>query len=244
MEKKSDGLNKILEIKDLHTFYGRSHVIQGLSLYVEKGKAVSILGRNGVGKTTTLRSIMGLTPPQSGHIGIDGEDTTGWPPHKVAKKGIAYVPAERHIFPGLSVEENLKLAAHPAIEGEAWTIEKAYDKFPVLRVRNKQDGATLSGGEQQMLAIARALMSNPRIMLLDEPSQGLAPLLVKEAIRPILLFCIQYGLTLLFVEQNYRMALQVAPRHYLMGTKGKISQTATSEELMANGEIIKKHLAV
>ena len=244
MEKKSDGLNKILDIEDLHTYYGRSYVIQGLSLYLEEGEAVSILGRNGAGKTTTLRSIMGLTPPQSGYIGINGEDTTGWPPHKVAKKGVAYVPAERHIFPGLSVEENLKLAARPAIEGEAWTIEKLYDKFPILGNRNKQDGATLSGGEQQMLTIARALMSNPRIMLLDEPSQGLSPLLVKMVIEIVLNFCVEHGLTILLVEQNYRMALEVVRRNYLMGTKGKISQIATTEELLADAEIIKKHLSV
>ena len=235
---------KILEIEEIHTYYGRSHIIQGLSMHIDTLEAVSILGRNGVGKTTTLRSILGLTPPRRGKVKINGEDTTRWPPHRVIRKGIGYVPAERHIFPGLSVEENLKLAAKPAEDENAWTIAKVYDHFPVLKARFKQDGSTLSGGEQQMLAIGRALMGNPLIMLLDEPSQGLAPLLVYEVIQPILLLCIESGLTLLIVEQNYRMALKVASRHYLMGTKGKIGQTATSEELIADSEIINKHLTV
>lgn len=235
---------KILQIEDLHTYYGRSHIIQGLSMDVNRLEAVSILGRNGVGKTTTLRSILGLTPPRKGRIRINGEDTTRWPPHRVVRKGIGYVPAERHIFPGVSVEENLKLAAKPSGEEEAWSMEKVYSHFPVLKTRNRQDGSTLSGGEQQMLAIGRALMGNPAIMLLDEPSQGLAPLLVYEVIQPILLFCLQSGLTLLLVEQNYRMALKVASRHYLMGIKGKVAQTATSDQLMADQDIIKQHLAV
>jgi len=236
--------DKILEIEDLHAYYGRSHIIQGLSMDVERLEAVSILGKNGVGKTTTLRSIMGLTPPRRGTIRINGEDTTRLPTHKVVRKGIGYVPAERHIFPGVSVEENLILAAKSSAAADAWNMEKVYTHFPVLRARNRQDGSTLSGGEQQMLAIGRALMGNPIIMLLDEPSQGLAPLLVFEVIQPILLFCIESGLTILLVEQNYRMALKVASRHYLMGTKGKVGQIATSEELTADSEIIKKHLAV
>ncbi|MFP4085211.1 MAG: ABC transporter ATP-binding protein [Desulfobacteraceae bacterium] len=235
---------KILQIEDLHTYYGRSHIIQGLSMDVNRLEAVSILGRNGVGKTTTLRSILGLTPPRKGRIRINGEDTTRWPPHRVVRKGIGYVPAERHIFPGVSVEENLKLAANPSGEAEAWSMEKVYSHFPVLKTRHRQDGSTLSGGEQQMLAIGRALMGNPVIMLLDEPSQGLAPLLVYEVIQPILLFCLESGLTLLLVEQNYRMALKVASRHYLMGIKGKVAQTATSDQLMADQDIIKQHLAV
>jgi branched-chain amino acid transport system ATP-binding protein len=235
---------KILEIEDLQTYYGRSHIIQGLTMHIHQNEAVSILGRNGAGKTTTLRSIMGLTPPRSGRIRIRGETVSGLPTHRIVKKGVAYVPAERHIFPGLSVEENLRLAAKTVPDEGQWTLEKVYSHFPVLGVRCKQDGSTLSGGEQQMLAIGRALMSNPLIMLLDEPSQGLAPLLVYEVIQPILIVCLQSGLTLLLVEQNYRMALKVAARHYLMGTKGKISQVATSEELLADGDIIKKHLSV
>ncbi len=240
-DQKSD---KILEIENLQTYYGRSHIIQGLSMHINRLEAVSILGRNGVGKTTTLRSIMGLTPARSGRIVIDGRETTRWPPHRVVRRGIGYVPAERHIFPGLSVEENLKLAEKPAQQDDKWDIEKIYTHFPVLKVRGKQDGSTLSGGEQQMLAIGRALMGNPILVLLDEPSQGLAPLLVYEVIQPILMVCVEEGLTLLLVEQNYRMALKVASRHYLMGIKGMISGTATSEELLADGDIIKQHLSV
>lgn len=236
--------DKILEIEDLQTYYGRSHIIQGLTMHINRHEAVSILGRNGVGKTTTLRSILGLTPAKGGRIRIDGQDTTRWPPHRVIRRGIGYVPAERHIFPGLSVLENLRLAEKPNVEGDVWNIEKVYTHFPVLKVRGKQDGSTLSGGEQQMLAIGRALMGNPLIVLLDEPSQGLAPLLVYEVIQPILLVCVEEGLTLLLVEQNYRMALKVASRNYLMGIKGKVSRSASSEELMADGEIIKQHLAV
>ena len=240
MEKR----NKILNIEGIQTYYGVSHIIQGLSMYVEKQEAVSILGRNGVGKTTTLRSIMGLTQPKAGSIYIDGADTTKWQPHKISQLGVAYVPAERHIFPGLSVEENLKLAAKPGTGDDAWTFEKVCDHFPVLADRTKQDGSTLSGGEQQMLAIGRALISNPNIIIMDEPSQGLSPLLVKMITDVVLKFCVQSGITLLIVEQNYRMALKVASRHYLMGTKGEIAKIASTEELVNNPEIIESHLSV
>ena len=236
--------NKILNIEEIHTYYGESHVIQGLSLHVDGGEAVSILGRNGVGKTTTLRSVMGLTPPRSGSISIDGTDTTKLPAHRVSKLGVAYVPAERHIFPGLNVEENLKLAARPANGDKSWTMEKVYDQFPVLSDRIKQDGATLSGGEQQMLAIGRALVSNPKIIILDEPSQGLSPLLVDAVTECVKNFCVNSGITLLVVEQNYRMALKVAGRHYLMGTKGQIAGVATTAELLENPQIIQDHLSV
>ena len=175
---------RILDISDLQTYYGRSHIIQGLSMHIREHEAVSILGRNGAGKTTTLRSIMGLTPPKSGKIMIDGENTAKWPPHKVFKKRVSYVPAERHIFPGLSVEENLKLSATPAKENSDWTMEKIYEHFPILRSRQKQDGSTLSGGEQQMLAIGRALMGNPILMLLDEPSRVWRRSLLRELSNP------------------------------------------------------------
>jgi branched-chain amino acid transport system ATP-binding protein len=240
LEKKTE---KIIELEEVHTYYGESHIIQGLSLFVEKGEAVSILGRNGVGKTTTLRSIIGLTPPRSGNIWIEGEEVVGWPPHRISAKGIAYVPSERHIFPGLTVEENLKLAERP-IGGRGWSLERVYEYFPILKDRRKQDGSTLSGGEQQMLAIGRGLMGNPRIMLLDEPSQGLSPILV-NAVRDIIKnLLVEHRLTLLLVEQNFRLTLKLATRHYLMGIKGRVERMATTEELMGNEEIIKKHLAV
>jgi len=241
LEEKNE---RVIEVEDIHTYYGESYVLQGLSLFVGKGEVVSILGRNGVGKTTTLRSIIGLTPPRSGHIRIEGEEITHWPPHKIANKGIAYVPAERHIFPGLNVEENLKLAEKPVAEGEGWNMERVYNCFPVLKWRRRQDGATLSGGEQQMLAIGRGLMGNPRIMLLDEPSQGLSPILVNTVTQIVKNLLDEHGLTLLLVEQNYRVTLKLAHRHYLMGIKGKIERVATTQELLANEDIIKKHLAV
>ncbi|NNF99904.1 MAG: ABC transporter ATP-binding protein [Desulfobacteraceae bacterium] len=234
----------MLNVEEIHTFYGESHIIQGLSLFVAENEAVSILGRNGVGKTTTLRSIMGLTPPRSGKITIDGEDTTKLPAHAVSMMGVAYVPAERHIFPGLHVEENLKLAARPGDGDNPWTLERIYDQFPILADRTKQDGSTLSGGEQQMLAIGRALISNPKIIILDEPSQGLSPLLVDAVTECVQNFCVKSGITLMVVEQNYRMALKVASRHYLMGTKGKIAGVATTQELNDNPQIIHDHLSV
>lgn len=234
---------KVLELIDIHTFIGRSHVIQGLSMHINSHETVSILGRNGVGKTTTVRSILALTPPRSGQIKIDGDVTTSWPTHKIIRKGVSYVPAERNIFPGLNVEENLKLGARPTNK-DGWTLEKVYTHFPVLKARRKQDGVTLSGGEQQMVALGRALMLNPIIMVLDEPSQGLAPLLIKTVIEPILVVFAEVGLTVLIVEQNYRMVLNIASRHYLMGMKGRISRVATSSELIANPEIIKKHISI
>lgn len=240
MGKKS----KILDIENIQTYYGVSHIIQGLSLFVEEKEAVSILGRNGVGKTTTLRSIIGLTPPRSGKIVIDGKETTRWPPHKISQMGVAYVPAERHIFPGLTVEENLRMAARPGSDENAWTIERIYDHFPILAERTAQNGATLSGGEQQMLAIGRALVSNPKIIIMDEPSQGLSPLLVQMITDVVLNFCVQSGITLLIVEQNYRMALKVADRHYLMDTRGEIISIASTRDLEDNPEIIQSHLAV
>jgi branched-chain amino acid transport system ATP-binding protein len=239
LEKK----NSILELEDIHTFYGRSHVIQGLTLYVKEQEAVSIIGRNGVGKTTTLRSIMGLTPPGRGKIRIQGNETTKWPPHKISQTGVAYVPAERDIFPGLNVEDNLLLAERQAKGEHSWTLNALYEQFPLLKERAKQDGSTLSGGEQQLLAIARALMSNPRIMIIDEPSQGLSPFMVKK-IAEVILYCVGCGITLLIVEQNYRLALEIASRHYLMDNKGKINRISSSEELSNNPEIIEKHLSV
>jgi branched-chain amino acid transport system ATP-binding protein len=241
LEKKND---RVIELEDVQTYYGASHIIQGLSLFVGRGEVVSILGRNGVGKTTTLRSIIGLTPPRAGHIRIEGEETTHWPPHRIVGRGIAYVPAERHIFPGLTVEENLRLAERPQAGGEGWTFPKIYGYFPVLQSRKTQDGSTLSGGEQQMLAIGRGLMGNPRIMLLDEPSQGLSPIMV-QTVTQILRSLIQdHALTLLLVEQNYRMTLKLAHRHYLMGIKGKVERVVTTQEILANEEIIKKHMSV
>lgn len=235
----------MIKVENIDSYYGTSHVIQDLSLSVDLGEAVCILGRNGVGKTTTLRSIVGLTPPRTGSVQIDGQEVRGRSPHRISRMGVAYVPAERHIFPDLSVEENLKVAERPAQEDvEPWTLERVYDYFPVLGDRRRSGGTRLSGGEQQMLAIGRALMGNPRVMLLDEPSQGLSPLLVGKVADIVSRLVQECGLTLLLVEQNFRIALQMARRHYLMGTKSKIQGMVSSKELVENEEIIKKHLTV
>jgi len=236
-------VKRMLDLVEVNSYYGRSHIIQGLNMFVNQRESVSILGRNGVGKTTTLRSIMGLVPRRTGMILLAGRDRVGLSTHRIARMGIAYVPAERHIFPGVGVEENLILAQRPK-EGGGWDLEKIYSLFPVLKIRRKQEGSTLSGGEQQMLAIGRALISNPLIMLLDEPSQGLAPLLVYQVIQPVLLKCLEYGLTLLLVEQNYKLCIRVAERHYMMGIKGIVSRVCTSKELLEDPEIIKSHLSV
>lgn len=239
---------KILELEDIHTYYGKSHVIQGVSMHIDRGESVSILGRNGVGKTTTLRSIIGLTPPRHGIIRIAGADTTRWPTYRIVRDArVAYVPAERHIFPGLSVEENLTLAKRPPIKEcaqEGWTVDRIYEYFPILKDRCRQDGSTLSGGEQQMLAIARGLMGNPDIMLLDEPSQGLAPIIVARVTEIINRLCAQCKLTLLVVEQNFRVAFKSAQRHYLMDVKGQIKCSLTNEQWVADREIVKKHLTI
>jgi len=235
----------MIEVKKIDSYYGTSHVIQGLTLSVQEGESVCILGRNGVGKTTTLRSIIGLTPPKAGSVRIDGQEVRGMPSHRITRMGVAYVPAERHIFPELSVEENLKVAERPPKEGiDPWTLDRVYEYFPVLGQRRRSGGTRLSGGEQQMLAIGRALMGNPRIMLLDEPSQGLSPLLVGKVAEIVTNLVAECGLTLLLVEQNFRIALQMATRHYLMGTKSKIQGMVSSQELIENKELIKKHLAV
>jgi branched-chain amino acid transport system ATP-binding protein len=235
----------MIEVRGIQSYYGTSHIIQGLDLHVAEGEAVCILGRNGVGKTTTLRSIVGLTPPREGVVRITDQDVRGWAAHRITRLGVAYVPAERHIFPSLSVEENLKVAARPAPPGQdPWSLEMVYGVFPVLGTRRRSGGTQLSGGEQQMLAIGRGLMGNPRVMLLDEPSQGLSPILVSKVAETVRDLCVKHGLTLLLVEQNFRIALQMASRHYLMGTKSKIQGVVSSKELMDNQDLIKKHLAV
>jgi branched-chain amino acid transport system ATP-binding protein len=235
----------MIQVDQIDSYYGTSHVIQGLSLSVELGEAVCILGRNGVGKTTTLRSIVGLTPPRKGSVRIGGKEVRGTSPHRISRMGVAYVPAERQIFPDLTVEENLRVAERPAQEGmEPWTLDRVYDYFPVLGERRRSGGTKLSGGEQQMLAIGRALMGNPKVMLLDEPSQGLSPLLVGKVAEIVAKLVVECGLTLLLVEQNFRIALQMARRHYLMGTKSKIQGMVSSKELIENEDLIKKHLTV
>src|SRR5579872_31431 len=201
-----------LHAEGLQTFYGKSHILHGVSITAAEGKITALLGRNGAGKTTTLRSLMGLTPPREGKVTIFGEDTTSWPTFRVAALGVGYVPEGRRIFANLSVEENLKV---PFERSGPWTIPRIYQLFPRLEERKLNRGRQLSGGEQEMLSIARALLLNPKILILDEPSQGLAPLIVKDVFR-IVTTMKQEGMTVLLVEQNVRMALDVADTAYVL----------------------------
>lgn len=208
-------MTALLELREVHTAYGLSRVLFGVSVEVARGECVCLLGRNGVGKTTTMRSIMGLTPPAEGAILWRGEDITGWPPHLVARAGIGFVPEDRRIFGELTTRENLDVAQRVAARPGPWTIEAVYDLFPKLRELADRPGGFLSGGEQQMLTIARTLMGNPELLLLDEPSEGLAPLVVDQLLERILLLK-QQGLTILLAEQGVDFSLALADRVYVL----------------------------
>jgi branched-chain amino acid transport system ATP-binding protein len=210
----------ILEVRDVHTAYGLSRVLFGVSLDVAAGECVCLLGRNGVGKTTTMRSIMGLTPPQSGRVTWKGRDITGWAPHRIARAGIGFVPEDRRIFAELSVWENLDVASRDDGGGQGWTVERVFELFPKLRELARRQGGFLSGGEQQMLTIARTLMGNPGLLLLDEPSEGLAPLVVDHLGEQIARLKGE-GLTILLAEQNVSFSLALADRVYVL-EKGQI----------------------
>jgi len=232
----------ILEVRDLVTAYGLGAVIHGVSFEVEAGEVVCLLGRNGAGKTTTLRSVMGLTSPRSGRIAFKGEDITGRQPFEAARLGIGYVPDDRRIFPDLTVEENLEIVRRVIRRDGQWTMERVYRLFPVLTDLRANHGSGLSGGEQKMLAIGRALMGNPTLLILDEPSEGLSPLMVKtliEAIRQIQ----REGVTLLIADQNVKFARVVAGRGYIM-EEGNICHSGRLEELWANEQILRRYLAV
>ncbi len=232
----------ILEVRDLVTAYGQSRVIHGISLDVEAGEVVCLLGRNGAGKTTTLRSIMGLTPPRTGRITFKNEEITGRQPYEVARRGIGYVPDDRRIFPDLTVEENLEIVRRVTRRDGRWTRERVYELFPLLKELRANRGGGLSGGEQKMLAIGRGLMGNPTLLILDEPSEGLSPLMVRTlvgAIRQIR----EEGVTLLIADQNVKFARRVADRGYIM-EKGTIRYSDQLEKLWANEEVLRKYLAV
>lgn len=234
----------LLEITDLDTYYGESHVLQGISLTVDTAEIVCLLGRNGVGKTTTLRSIIGLVIPRSGSILFGGLKISGWPPYEIANHGVGYVPEERRIFPRLTVRENLLIGTKPRQKKgkESWTIEKVYDYFPGLKNRDRQKGAYLSGGEQQMLTMARALMGNPRILLLDEPTEGLGPKIV-ETVKKVILDIHNLGTAILLVEQNMKVALKIAGRFYVM-SKGTVVFQGTARQVQDAHEIRQKYLEV
>ena len=233
----------LLTVDALQTFYGKSHVLRDVSFTVPVGEITVLLGRNGAGKTTTLRSIMGLTPPRGGTVRFKGADITGKPPHHVFRLGVGYVPEGRQIFPHLDVGENLRVAERTTRNGPGWTVARIFEYFPVLRERWRQRGRSLSGGEQQMLAVARALAGNPELLMLDEPSQGLAPLLVRELER-ILLRLKGEGVTILLVEQNARMALAVSDRVLVLG-KGTTVFAGTTDEFRRREQELKgRYLSV
>ena len=236
-------MTPLLEVEDLHTYYGKSHVLHDLSFAVERGTVTVLVGRNGAGKTTTLRSIMGLTPPRRGRVRLAGRDVTGAPPHRMFRAGVGYVPEGRQIFPELTVGENLRLAQRGGGARERWPLERIFEYFPVLRERWGQKGRSLSGGEQQMLAVARALAGDPELMLLDEPSQGLAPLFVRM-LGELLGRLRAEGLTLLLVEQNVRLALAVADRVAVLSRGTVVFAGATAEFHRRGDELRGRYLAV
>lgn len=231
----------MLEIDNIHTYYGKSHVIQGISMEVRKGELVSLLGRNGAGKTTTLRSIMNLNSPKSGSIRYDGADIAGRKPFEVSRAGIGYVPEERRIFSALTVLENLNIGIRNG-KSRQWNSDRVFSIFPNLAARRKNRGNELSGGEQQMLAIGRALMANPSLLLLDEPTEGLAPIMVEHLVDVIGMLK-EEGLTILLVEQNVKSTFKVADRHYIL-QQGKIVYQSSNEELMKNDEVLVRYLSV
>lgn len=232
-----------LEVRDVHTFYGLSHILFGVSLDVTEAEVVCLVGRNGAGKTTTLRSIMGLTPPSSGNVSFKGSNITGKPTHYIARMGIGFVPEDRLIFPDLTVLQNLEVAkkSSPANK-DFWTADKVFEIFPVLKDMANREGGNLSGGEQQMLTIGRTLMGNPELLLLDEPTEGLAPLVVKaleDQIRELK----QRGTTILLSEQNVKSAMKLSDRAYVID-KGVIRYTGIISDLIANEDVRKKYLGV
>jgi branched-chain amino acid transport system ATP-binding protein len=235
----------VLVVKEINTFYGLSHILFGVSLEVNQRETVCLLGRNGVGKTTTLRSIMGLAPPRSGSIKFMGKEIRGKQPFDIYRLGIGLVPEDRIIFPDLTVHENLEIGIKKGKRRgntEGWTVEKVHRLFPILKVRDKQWGGTLSGGEQQMLTIARTLMGNPRLLLLDEPSEGLAPLVVR-AIEEQTLLLKKEGMTILLSEQNSNFALRISDRGYIL-EKGLVAWQGSISELKGDPSIMKNYLGL
>jgi branched-chain amino acid transport system ATP-binding protein len=235
-------MTALLELKDVHAAYGLSRVLFGISIEVNEGECVCLLGRNGVGKTTTMRSVMGLTPPSAGHVRFKSRDITGWPPHRIARAGIGFVPEDRRIFAELSVWENLDVARRAASRPGHWTTEAIIDLFPVLGELRERQGGFLSGGEQQMLTIARTLMGNPELLLLDEPSEGLAPLVVEALLAKVGELKAQ-GLTILLAEQGIEFSLALADRVYVL-EKGAVRFTGPAAALRSDRSALDRLLAL
>jgi branched-chain amino acid transport system ATP-binding protein len=235
----------MLALENVNAYYGDSHILRGVSFAVNAGEVVCLLGRNGAGKTTTVLTIMGYLKPRPGHIRYRDRDIAALAPYQVARLGFGFVPQDRGIFPSLTVRENLTVFARgggQGADGRRWTLERIFDLFPNLRARERNLGFQLSGGEQQMLSIARALLLNPTLLLLDEPSEGLAPMIVQEIID-VLKSLKREGLAILLVEQNLRAALAVADRHHVMN-KGEICFTGSSAELEGNDFVLRNYLSV
>ena len=235
---------RMLEVDDIHTYYGDSYVLQGVALEVPSHSVVAVLGRNGVGKTTLVRSIIGFNPPRQGTIRYKGQEITHMPSFQIAQGGIGLVPQGRRIFPSLTVRENLEVARrNRSADGPPrWTVEDIWDLFPRLRERASQPGVKLSGGEQQMLAIARALMVDPDLLLMDEPTEGLAPLLIRE-IHALIERLKEEGFSILLIEQNLSFALSLADRVYVM-SKGQMVYDAPPDELLHNDDVKSRHLGI
>jgi branched-chain amino acid transport system ATP-binding protein len=233
----------LLKVQALDTFYGESHVLQGVTLDVDQGEIVALVGRNGVGKTTTLRSIMLLTPPRRGRINLKNQDLMGQPRYVPARLGMGYVPEDRRIFPNLTVRENLLIGMKEGpMDRDPWTVERIYLFFPLLAERDKQKGRNLSGGEQQLLSIARAFMGNPDLLLVDEPTEGLAPMIVQK-IWEVLLETNRNGMSILVAEQNLRAVQAVARRTYVL-SKGVVVFSGPTEELTSRTDIIDRYLKI
>lgn len=232
----------MLEVTGIHTFYGLSHILFDVSLKVNAGEVVCLLGRNGAGKSTTIKSIMGIAPPKQGSILFKGEEVAGKKPYILARKGMGYDPDDRRIFADLTVDENLEIAEKGFVEGEGWNKERVYDFFPAFKDIRRRRGGVLSGGEQKMLAIARALMGNPELLLLDEPTEGLAPVMVR-ALEEQLFELKKTGLTVLLAEQNIVATLKLSDRGYIIDN-GRIRFEGTVQELRENEEVRKKYLLI
>ncbi len=231
----------MLTVENIHTYYGESHILHGISLSVKKGSMSVLLGRNGMGKTTTIRSIIGFTPPRQGKILFQGKEIQNQPSYKISRLGVGLTPQGRGIFPNLTVKENLLMAAREG-SGTGWTLDKVYEFFPRLKERAGSMGGNLSGGEQSMLSIGRSLMTNPSLLLLDEPSEGLSPIMVQEVMK-IIRTLKEDGLSMLMVEQNLSMALSVADVVYIL-SKGQVVFEGTPEELKQNTEVKSQYLGM